>query len=228
MEAINSSEMSVNFHRTTRRCTAEDRSLASVKLVSIVSSVHSVLGDGATHRTLSPEKTPLQNGIHGQSDLRKVLRKRWISHTQPIWLWGYDLLNVSPFGPLIYGARWLSRRPCKMLRFIRSEGLLKGWNREGYTIGHWKSRRKGRSRPTPYAFIHSINHSFIHPTHVFVIGCMRFRLTALLLSSGDWLSLYLLTDLYGSRVRSVGVATKLRAGRQGFDSSQGKVFFSSP
>jgi hypothetical protein len=43
----------------------------------------------------------------------------------------------------------------KIPHFIWSVGLLKGWNREGWTIDHWKSQCKGRFRPTLYAFLHS-------------------------------------------------------------------------
>jgi hypothetical protein len=49
----------------------------------------------------------------------------------------------------------------KTKHVIRSVGLLKGWNRGGCTIDHWKSRCKGRLRPIPYAFIHSFIHSFM-------------------------------------------------------------------
>jgi hypothetical protein len=45
----------------------------------------------------------------------------------------------------------------KTIRLASSVGLLKGWNREGCTIDHWSSHCKGRCRPTPYSFIHSIN-----------------------------------------------------------------------
>jgi hypothetical protein len=48
----------------------------------------------------------------------------------------------------------------KMLHFIWSAGLLKGWNRQGCTTDHWRWKCKGQSRPTLYTFIHSF--SFIH------------------------------------------------------------------
>jgi hypothetical protein len=90
---------------------------------------------------------------------RNVPRKRWISHTHPTWLWGYNLLKMSPPEPLLYGARWLPRRPYKIPHFIRSVGLLRGWNRGGggcaILVDHYGSRCEGRSRPTPYAFIHA-------------------------------------------------------------------------
>jgi hypothetical protein len=41
----------------------------------------------------------------------------------------------------------------KILHFIQSVGLLKGWNRGGCTIVYRRSWCKGQFRPTPYAFI---------------------------------------------------------------------------
>jgi hypothetical protein len=34
------------------------------------------MGDRTTYGTLSPERTPFQNGINGKSHLQKVLRER--------------------------------------------------------------------------------------------------------------------------------------------------------
>jgi hypothetical protein len=31
----------------------------------------------------------------------------------PMWLWGHSLLKISSPGPLLYGTRWLPRRPYK-------------------------------------------------------------------------------------------------------------------
>jgi hypothetical protein len=56
MEAICSSETSVNFHRPTQRCTPKDRALA------IAPSVHPVLGDRTTHRTLTRKDTSAKWG----------------------------------------------------------------------------------------------------------------------------------------------------------------------
>jgi hypothetical protein len=42
------------------------------------------MGDWTTYGTLSPERTPFQNGINRQSHLQKVFRERRISHTYPI------------------------------------------------------------------------------------------------------------------------------------------------
>jgi hypothetical protein len=44
----------------------------------------------------------------------------------------------------------------KILHFIWSVGFLKGSNKDGCTIDHWKSWCKGWSRPTPYTFMHSM------------------------------------------------------------------------
>jgi hypothetical protein len=43
----------------------------------------------------------------------------------------------------------------KILHFIWSVWLLKGWNKGGCTADHWKSGWKGRSRLTPHACIRS-------------------------------------------------------------------------
>jgi hypothetical protein len=71
------------------------------------------MGDRTTDGTLSPERTPFQNGINGQSHLQKVLRERRISHTYSMWLWGHSLFKISSPGPLFHGTRWLPRRPHK-------------------------------------------------------------------------------------------------------------------
>jgi hypothetical protein len=42
------------------------------------------VGDRNTYGTLSPERTPFQNGINGKSHMRKVLREICISHTYPM------------------------------------------------------------------------------------------------------------------------------------------------
>jgi hypothetical protein len=49
----------------------------------------------------------------------------------------------------------------KILHFIQSIGLLKGWNRGWCTTDHWRPQCKGQSRPTLYAFIHPFIHSFV-------------------------------------------------------------------
>lgn len=54
--------------------------------------------------------------------------------------------------------------PVSKIQFIWNVGLLKGWNRRGWTIDHWRSWCKGQSSPTPYAFIHcwaSLTHGIL-------------------------------------------------------------------
>jgi hypothetical protein len=53
----------------------------------------------------------------------------------------------------------------KILHFVWSVGLLRGWKRGGCTIDHWWSRCKGRSRPTPYSFIYLM----LHPDFVTLV-----------------------------------------------------------
>jgi hypothetical protein len=85
------------------------------------------MGGRTTYRTLSPKRAPFQIGIDWWSHLWKVPRKRWISHTYPMWLWGHSLFKISSPGPLLHGTKWLLLRPLyKVLHFIRGMGLLKG------------------------------------------------------------------------------------------------------
>jgi hypothetical protein len=88
----------------------------------------------------------------------KVPRKGWISHTRPMWLWGYSLLKILSPRPLLYGARWIPRCPCKTLYFTWRVELLRGWNRVGCTIDHWRLRSKGGlGVPLMHSFIHKCN-----------------------------------------------------------------------
>jgi hypothetical protein len=45
--------------------------------------------------------------------LWKVPRRRWISHTYPVWLWGHSLFKISSPGPVLYGTKWILWRPHK-------------------------------------------------------------------------------------------------------------------
>jgi hypothetical protein len=53
------------------------------------------------------KKTPLQIVVDRWSHLRNVPRRRWISHTYPMWLWAHSLFKNSPHGPVLYGTKWL-------------------------------------------------------------------------------------------------------------------------
>jgi hypothetical protein len=75
------------------------------------------------HRTLSSKRTPFQTGTDRRPHLWKVPRKRWISHTYSMWLWGHSLFKISSPGSVSYESKWLLWRPHK---FIRSVVLIKG------------------------------------------------------------------------------------------------------
>jgi hypothetical protein len=86
-----------------------------------------MVGGRTTYRTLSLKRTLFQNGTDRQSYLQKVPKKRWISHTHPMQVWGHSLLKISSPGPLLYGTKRLSWCPIsRILYFIQSAGLLKG------------------------------------------------------------------------------------------------------
>jgi hypothetical protein len=72
---------------------------------------YTMQGDRTTYRTLSPKRPPFQTGIDWWSHLQKVPRRRRISHTQPMWLWGHRLLKISSPGPVLHGTKWLLFRP---------------------------------------------------------------------------------------------------------------------
>jgi hypothetical protein len=56
------------------------------------------MGGRTIYRPLSSKRIPFQTGIDRWSHLRKVPRRRWISHTYPMWLWGYSLFKIlSPW-----------------------------------------------------------------------------------------------------------------------------------
>jgi hypothetical protein len=70
--------------------------------------------DGRTiYRTLSSEGTPFQTAIDRRPHVWKVPRGRWISHTRPVWLWGYSPFRISSSVPLLHGTKWLLWRPHK-------------------------------------------------------------------------------------------------------------------
>jgi hypothetical protein len=63
------------------------------------------------HRTVSSKGTTFQICIDGWSHLWKVPRRRWISHTCPVWLCGHSLFKISSPGTVFHGTRWLLWRP---------------------------------------------------------------------------------------------------------------------
>jgi hypothetical protein len=54
---------------------------------------------------LSPKRTPFQSRIDRWPHLRKVPRRRWISHKYPVWLWGHSLFKISSPGPVLHGTK---------------------------------------------------------------------------------------------------------------------------
>jgi hypothetical protein len=63
-------------------------------------------------RTLSLERTPLQNGINTKLPLAKGAQKK-MNQLRTSYTIVRPWLNISSPGPLLYGARCLPRRPCK-------------------------------------------------------------------------------------------------------------------
>jgi hypothetical protein len=86
------------------------------------------IGGRTVYRTLLPKRAPFQTGIDWWPHLRKVPRRRRISHTHPVWLWGHSLFKISSPGPVFYRTKWLLWRPPlnKILHLIRIVALIKG------------------------------------------------------------------------------------------------------
>jgi hypothetical protein len=89
------------------------------------------MGGRTTYGSLLLKRAPFQIGIDWWSHLRKVPRRRRISHTYPVWLWGRSLFKISSSGPFLYGAKWLLWRshvqsPTLHLRCGINTGLIKG------------------------------------------------------------------------------------------------------
>jgi hypothetical protein len=86
-----------------------------------------------------------------------VPRRRWISHTYSMLLWGHSLLKISSPGPLFYGTNWLLWRPHEQGPTFHSKCRInKGLIKKRGTINHRRLQCKGRiSWPTPLTYIHS-------------------------------------------------------------------------
>jgi hypothetical protein len=113
-----------------------------------------------TYRTLSPKRTPFQIEIDWWSHLRKVPRRRRISHTYPMWLWGHSIFKV-----VLHWTEWLLwcshiQSPMLHSKCWINKGLIK----RGSTIDHQRSRCKGWILcPIPYTYtciyVHNIQHT---------------------------------------------------------------------
>jgi hypothetical protein len=110
-----------------------------------------------TYRTLSPKRAPFQIGVDWWCHLRKVPRRKWISHTQPVWLWGCSSFKISSPGPVFRETKWLLWRPHIQSPTLHSRcGINTGLIKRGSTIDHWRSRCKDWCFwPTPYTYIHT-------------------------------------------------------------------------
>jgi hypothetical protein len=110
---------------------------------------------------LSPKRAPFQTRIDRWPYLRKVPRKRWISHTHPMWLWGHSLFKILSPGPVFYGTKRLLWGPHKQSPSFHSKCMIdKGLIKRGSTIDHWRSQFK---RPNYYG--PPLTHSFIQISH---------------------------------------------------------------
>jgi hypothetical protein len=128
------------------------------------------MGGRTIYSALSPKRIPFQTGTDRWPYLRKVPRKRWISCTHPMWLWGHSLFKISSPGPLFYGTKWLLWHPHKQSSTFHLKCRIdKGLIKRGSTIDHWRSQCKGCiivAHPLcMHAFIHSFILSIILKTH---------------------------------------------------------------
>jgi hypothetical protein len=133
-------------------------------------------GGKTIYRTLSPKRAPCETGIDRWSHLRKVLRRRWISHTYSMRLWGHSLCQISSHGSVLYGTKWLLWRPHKQSPTFHSKCRInKELIKRGSTIDRWMSLCKGRIiTATPHSFIHSFSGSLCSNL-TFCINCYNFK-----------------------------------------------------
>jgi hypothetical protein len=90
-----------------------------------------------TYRTLTPKRAPFQIEIDWWSHLRKIPRRRRISHIYPMWLWGHSLFKISSPGSLLHGTKWLLWRPHIQSPTLHSRcGVNNGLIKRESTIDH--------------------------------------------------------------------------------------------
>jgi hypothetical protein len=113
---------------------------------------------------LSPKRAPLQIGIDWRFHLRKVPRRRRISHTYAMLLWGQSLFKILTLGPVLHGTKWLLWCPhIQSLTLHLRRGINKGLIKRGSTTDHWRLRCKGWILwPTPHTYYIPL-HPAIHP-----------------------------------------------------------------
>jgi hypothetical protein len=91
-----------------------------------------------------------------------VPRRRWINHTNPMWLWGYSLFMILSPGPFSYGTKWLLWRLHKQSPTFHPKCRIgKGLTKKGKNNRSLKVAGQGLQWPTPCAFIHSVVFSFL-------------------------------------------------------------------
>jgi hypothetical protein len=79
-------------------------------------------------------------------------KKKTNSHTYPVRMWGLSLFKIASLGSILYGTKWLFRRPHVQ---NPAEEIIK----RGSTIDHCRSRCKGREGPP-------LIHSFVCTLHI--------------------------------------------------------------
>lgn len=100
-------------------------------------------------RTMSHERTPFQSGINEKRLEKDESATYNLCHCEAIAYVWYHHSGHYFTGPGDY----LTDLVSKILHFIQSVRLLKGWNRGEYTIDHLRMQCKGQPKPTPYSFI---------------------------------------------------------------------------
>jgi hypothetical protein len=137
-------------------------SIRNHKSVNPLTVAYIFMGGRTTYRTLSPKRAPFQIGVDWWSHLRKVPRRRRISHTYSMWLRGHSIFKISSPGPVLHGTKWLLWRPHIQSPTLNSRcGINKRLIKRGSTMDHWRSQCKGWILcPTPNTYIH---HTFFFP-----------------------------------------------------------------
>jgi hypothetical protein len=110
-----------------------------------------------------PKRAPFQIGVDWWSHLRKVPRRRRISHTYSVWLWGCSSCKISSPGPDFHGTKWLLWRPHIHSPTLHSRcGINKGLIKRGITIDYWMVTVQGLDFMAHHLYIHTYIHTHIH------------------------------------------------------------------
>jgi hypothetical protein len=95
-----------NHNRTQIGKAIYTRALCQKNEGSVKIKQRSIKVDARTiYRILSSKRTSFQTGIDRWSHLCKVPRGRWISHTRPMWLWGYILFKILSPESVLHGTK---------------------------------------------------------------------------------------------------------------------------